>query len=77
MFPGITIRPTTLPFNFAIPIWGDFLLSTAAISSEKPALKAILDPPPSESSKKKGNAVILAIGGHYYHFKNLGIYFIL
>ncbi|KAI8855332.1 diacylglycerol acyltransferase-domain-containing protein [Chytridium lagenaria] len=60
-FPGLRIRPCTLPVNFRIPFWREFILSMGAISVDRIALLTLLKPK-KESKQMNGNALILVRG---------------
>ncbi|KAJ3094282.1 2-acylglycerol O-acyltransferase 1 [Phlyctochytrium planicorne] len=69
LFPTINLRPATLPINFKIPFWREFILSMGAISVDRKALISVLKP--LENTKKGSNAVLLAVGGgeEYLHME--------
>ncbi|KAJ3321770.1 2-acylglycerol O-acyltransferase 3 [Boothiomyces sp. JEL0866] len=57
VFPGIDIIMNTLPANFWIPIWRDYILSLGSGSCESKSIKRRL------LHGKPGTAMIIALGG--------------
>ncbi|KAI8848392.1 diacylglycerol acyltransferase [Chytridium lagenaria] len=60
-FPGIKITATTLPLNFRLPVWREFLLSLGMVSCDRKALERVLLPKKAPNSS--GNALIIVTGG--------------
>jgi hypothetical protein len=72
LFPGITLRSTTLPMNFIVPFWREFLMSMGFISVDRPALESIVKV--KKGQTPKGNALLLVTGVRI--FFNLNSYFV-
>ncbi|KAJ3206720.1 Diacylglycerol O-acyltransferase 2 [Dinochytrium kinnereticum] len=70
VLPGIKIRPCTLPINFKIPFWREFILSMGAISVDRKALHTLLKSK-TGSKNSNGNALLLVTGGgeEYLHME--------
>ncbi|KAI8823206.1 diacylglycerol acyltransferase [Chytriomyces cf. hyalinus JEL632] len=78
LFPGIQVTSATLPVNFWLPGWREFMLSLGFVSCERNALKAVIDGSTnrlvsaasvaaSESKglmkRETGRALFIAVGG--------------
>ncbi|KAJ3206719.1 diacylglycerol O-acyltransferase 1 [Dinochytrium kinnereticum] len=61
VFPGIKLTATTLPLNFRLPLWREFILSLGMVSCDRKALERVLVP--RKNAKPSGNALILITGG--------------
>ncbi|KAJ3071325.1 2-acylglycerol O-acyltransferase 1 [Podochytrium sp. JEL0797] len=67
LFPGVKVTSATLPINFWLPVWREFMLSLGFVSCERNALTAVVR---SQKSKKggasgsgTGRALYIAVGG--------------
>lgn len=64
-FPGLRTRVSTLPVNFNIPIWREFLLATGATTCAKRSLVNVL--------RRPGTCLVIAVGGaEEFHYMNEG-----
>ncbi|KAJ3117041.1 diacylglycerol O-acyltransferase 1 [Phlyctochytrium bullatum] len=60
-FPGIKLMASTLPVNFRIPLWREFLLSLGMVSCDRKALQRVLLP--KKADKGTGKVMIIMTGG--------------
>ncbi|KAJ3100192.1 Diacylglycerol O-acyltransferase 2 [Phlyctochytrium planicorne] len=63
VFPGLDIFAVTLPINFRLPLWREFMLSLGMISCDRKALETVLMPKPKKGESQTGKALILVTGG--------------
>ncbi|TPX52300.1 hypothetical protein CcCBS67573_g09902 [Chytriomyces confervae] len=78
LFPGIQVTSATLPVNFWLPGWREFMLSLGFVSCERNALKAVIDGSTNRSvsatsvaasesdglmKRETGRALFIAVGG--------------
>ncbi|KAI8615229.1 diacylglycerol acyltransferase-domain-containing protein [Chytriomyces sp. MP71] len=73
LFPGIKVTSATLPVNFWLPGWREFMLSLGFVSCERHALNAVVEHPSSTrnhnrtskfgSETRGGRALFIAVGG--------------
>ncbi|KAI9353536.1 diacylglycerol acyltransferase-domain-containing protein [Obelidium mucronatum] len=52
LFPDIKVTSATLPINFWLPIWREFMLSLGFVSCERKALTAVVAPVKPKSGSK-------------------------
>ena len=57
VYPGISFSLTTLPFQFKMPFYREFFMTSGAISASRKSIDYVLN------SKPAGNAVVLVVGG--------------
>ncbi|KAJ3341496.1 2-acylglycerol O-acyltransferase 1 [Entophlyctis luteolus] len=63
LFPGLTMRATTLGINFKVPLWREVLLSQGAVSVDRKSLEHVLTETDAATGAPAGNIVTLVVGG--------------
>ncbi|KAJ3412817.1 Diacylglycerol O-acyltransferase 2 [Chytridiales sp. JEL 0842] len=69
IFPGITLWLTTLPNNYQVPLWREFILSLRSVSVERSSLLKLLKPTPKKKADGKAVSIVVGGGAEFLHME--------